>query len=192
MVWWFRFVLVAHLLGVFLLIGAMALQTTVDVLMRQAAGSNDVRATLKLARSVPRLFAASTWLILGSGIYLTVVLARIGEPRIWAVISFAAVIVLAVWGKISGTRRNGGIARLLRDSEDRFTPNLRELLQSSAPFAHAALGVWVVAGIVVLMVYRPNLWASIAVLVVALLASLVTRAWPYRRAKQFAGKPSVV
>ncbi len=161
--------------------------------MYSATRPDNVRATLKLSQWVPRLFAPATRLILGSGIYLSVVVARIGEPWGWIAVSFVTVIALAVWGKASGKRRNQHIAGLLSERGDTLTPALSEALHSPAPFAHAALDAWIVAGIVVLMVYQPSVQISIIVLAVALLAAYVTREWVSRRAKRkIAGEPLAV
>ncbi len=192
MVWWFEFVLVAHLIGVFLLIAAMALQATTAVLMRRAARPEDVRATLELARRVPRLFGPATVLILASGIYLTVALVRAHALWDWALIAFVVLIALAVWGKVAGRRRNRRIAGLLSESGEDISPALRKALDSPEPFAPAALGAWVVVGILVLMVYQPRSWFAIAVLAVALLAALVTREWMRRRVRKGVIRESAV
>ncbi len=188
MVWWYEFVLVAHLTGVFLLVAAMALQATVSVLMRRATRVGDVRAALNLSRRLPRLFGPATVLIVASGIYLTLVLVRAHALWLWAMVSFAALVALAAWGAIEGRRRNRRYAQLLGEGGGKISPALRAALDSASPVVHAAFGAWIVAAILVLMVYQPGLWFSLAVVAVALLAAFVTRRWLCRHLKRKMGK----
>ncbi len=181
MLWWFRFVLVAHLLGVFLLVAAMALQATLAFLTRQAASPDELRRMLPMSRWVPRLFAPATWLIVVSGIYMSVILAVAGERWGWMAVAFVALVALAVWGKTSGKRRNKGLARLAAASGGEMSPELQAALHDPAALVHVALGIWVVAGIVVLMVYEPGVWIAIAVMVAALILTAVVRILVHQR-----------
>jgi hypothetical protein len=177
MVWWFKFILVVHLIGVLLLAAAMAVHTAAALLMRHAANPADVRHALSLACWAPRIFAPSTALILLSGIYLSIVLVMHGAGYGWIVVSLIAVIALAWWGKQEGQRRGMKVGRLLADSGDTLSPALCSELQSPGAMVHIVLDVLVVAAIVALMVYRPDARVSVAIMIIALLAALAARAY---------------
>lgn len=183
----FTLALLIHLLAVLLMVAAMALQATVVLLTRQATSAVEVRRLLAAARWIPRLFAPATLLILLSGCYMATMLVLAGARWGWVAVSFVALIGLAAFGKSSGKRQNIKLARLVADSGASLSPALEAALRDPAPLFHVALGGWGVAGLVVLMVYEPRIWVSIAVLIVALLATALTNTlvnrWPVAAAE---------
>lgn len=181
MSWIFEFVLLVHILAVLLMVAAIGLQATIAMLNRAATTPDEARQILKATRWIPRLFAPATALILLSGIYMGTILVLARQPWGWMAVSLVAVIALAAWSKSSGQKCAATLGRLLAECDSTLSPQLEAVLRDPAPLFHIALGVWVVAGIVVLMVFQPGIWGSLAVIVIALLATVATRQVAVRR-----------
>jgi hypothetical protein len=169
----FQLVLLIHLLGAFLLIAAMALEAATALLLRAAGGAGEVRRTMRLARSLPRVFGVATTLIVASGLYMGAVLAMAGAAWGWMAVSLVVIVATALWSKSAGRRRATRLRGLLADSGDEISPALRAALGERAPLVHALFGAWMIAGVVVLMVFQPGPWIALAVIVGALLTAAV-------------------
>lgn len=172
----FTLVLLIHLLAALLMTGALGLQAAMMLLVRRAATPAEVHRLVSAGRWIPRAFAPATLLILLSGCYMATILILAGVRWGWMAVALVALVAIAALSKSYGQRRNKALGRLVADCHDNLTPQLQAALQDPAPLAHTALGAWAIAGIVVLMVYQPGIWISIAVMAVALLAAAATRA----------------
>ncbi|HET6725607.1 MAG TPA: hypothetical protein VFH85_06345 [Gammaproteobacteria bacterium] len=176
MSWLFTLALLIHLLAALLMTGALGLQATITLLVRRAATPAEVRRLVDAGRWIPRAFAPATLLLLLSGCYMGAMLILAGVRWGWMAVAFVSLVGIALWSKSTGRRRNMALGRLAADCDSSLSPELCAAQQDPAPLAHTAVGGWAIAGVVVLMVYRPDIWISIAVMVVALLAAAAMRA----------------
>lgn len=170
---WFKVALVLHVLGVLVLFGAISLELVSIILFRHARNIGQVGDIGAVMRRVGRMFGPAGGLILLSGVYMTIVRMQRHESIAWVVVSLVLFIMMAASGAISGRKMEESMERVMKASQGRITPELEKLMRRNPSQVNAAFGPWAVAGLVVLMVFKPDVIISVVVLLVAMAVGYV-------------------
>jgi hypothetical protein len=175
--WLFRLALVVHVAGILWLISAITLQLIGTMLLWRANTIDTVRSAGALMRQLPKFFGPATALIIISGLYMSWVRLDHNESIGWIVVSIVAFIFMAASGQAEGRKADEALKTELQNSHGEMTDHLQEITHETAGLRQGGLGVWIILGIVVLMIYKPNVPVSIAVIVVAALIGLGAAKW---------------
>jgi len=154
--------LFVHVVGVLTLFTALAVERVGVELLRATGGQNPPTVALRLLRGLPRFTGAAVALILLSGIPMA---ARLGVWRsAWVLVSLVAMILMAVLG-------NAALRPLFRSTSSGGTSGGWRV-QVSRPFLDVSLRmrVGVALGIVYLMIAKPDVLGSTAVVILGLAA----------------------
>jgi hypothetical protein len=153
--------LFTHVLGMLALFVALAVEWTAVELLRKGDRARPCAFATNVLRQLPRFTAVAIVLILGSGIDLAAKFSLLRSA--WVGVSFAAMIVMAGLG---GAALRPLIRSLGSDDDSTWTwPR-----QASNPFLQVSIRArfGVALGIVYLMVTKPGLLESAAIVAVAL------------------------
>src|SRR5262245_6564139 len=159
--------LFVHLVGVLTLFTALAVERVAVELLRATGGQNPPTVAMRLLRGLPRFTGAAVALILLSGIPMA---ARLGVLRsAWVLVPVVAMILMAVLG-------NSALRPLFRSTSSGGTSGGWRV-QVSRPFLDVSLRmrIGVALGIVYLMVAKPDVFVSIAVVSLGLAAGAAAR-----------------
>jgi hypothetical protein len=168
-----------HVLSVLVLYIAIGLEWTMLQRIRQASAVTQVREWLSIHGALDKVHAVVGPVILLSGLYMT--LARWGITTAWITISLILLIVISILGPLINSRRLGALASTAQaDSSTTPSPALSRLINDPVLFTSGTTMGMVGLGIVCLMVVKPNLIASLAIIVVAALLGLACSASSWR------------
>ncbi|MGH9771576.1 MAG: hypothetical protein ACRD4Q_07745 [Candidatus Acidiferrales bacterium] len=175
----YGFVLFIHFCALIAAFAASALTHFAESRMSAAPTVADVRNWAGLTERVAMAFPIAIVVLVGSGIYM--VQAAWPWNAGWIDASLAGVFVLVINGPlIIGSRHRWIMRSLAVTGDGPVNPELarlvRDPLMRSASWANTILAL----GIVLVMVIKPSLAASIAILVVALIVGAAI-AMPMRR-----------
>lgn len=170
----FNIVLVLHILGVLALFGAITLELVGILLLRRADTINQVRDVGTVLRRLGAVFGFSSAIILLSGIYMTIIRIQHHESVAWVIVSLVLFIAMGAVGSMSGEKMGKAMQKVLAEGRGMMTPEVERLLHRNPSQVNAAFGPWAVAGLVFLMVVKPNVLASVLALVVSMAAGFVT------------------
>jgi hypothetical protein len=175
--WLFRLALVIHVAGILWLISAVTVQLLGTLLLWRANTVDSVRSAGALMRQVPKFFGPAAALIIISGLYMSWIRLDHNESIGWIIVSIVAFIVMAASGQAGGRKTGDALKTELANSHGEMTDHLQEITHETSGLRQGSLGVWLILGIVVLMIYKPNVPVSIAVVVVAALIGLGATMW---------------
>jgi len=138
--------------------------------LRHAKSLNEIQEWIRVARGVQRLGAPSMAATLLSGFYMMAV-ARLDAA--WPVVSFGALIVLALLAVIVTQRRVARIWRSLEMATESSYVSLLPLLRQPLLWIVTQIRVALALGIVFLMTLKPDLMRSLLTIGMAALLGLV-------------------
>ena len=176
---WYNVALIVHIVGVLTLFITLGLQWLSMLRLRRAGSLTQVRKWSGLATRVLRLAPVSGALILGAGVYMTVVAWTLLTA--WIDVALAAMLIMMILGMGVVGRRLTAIQRtaaeVTRDVQastgDAIPAALRSRIDDPALWVSMQTALAVVLGIVVLMNAKPSLSASIVVVIVSLALGVV-------------------
>jgi Predicted integral membrane protein (DUF2269) len=164
-----------HILSVLGLYIAIGLEWTMLQRIRQASTVTQVREWLSIHGALNKVHAVVGPAILLSGLYMT--LTRWGITTAWITISLVLLLVISILGLLINARRLGALASAAQtDSSTRPSPALSRLINDPVLFTSGTTMGMVGLGIVCLMVVKPDLIASLAIIGVAALLGLACSA----------------
>ena len=170
-----------HILGVLGAYIAIGLEWTMLQRVRRAREVTQIREWISIHGALDKVHGMSGVAILLPGLYMTFTRWSITAP--WITISLLLLIVMNILGILINSRRLGAIASAAQAASS-ITPasDLSRLINSPVLFTSCTTGGVVGLGIVCLMVGKPNLIASLVIIVVSALLGLAfsTPSWQPR------------
>lgn len=164
---WYTAALFAHIVGVLTLFITMALQWLITLRVRRAGTVAQVREWSDLAKGVNRLAPASGVLILGAGIYMTVIAWNLLTT--WVDVSIVAMVIMLTFGMGIVSRRLKTIQRAAADTPTGAIPAaLQARIDAPALWVSMQMTVAVALSIVFMMTTKPGLAISIVSVLVSL------------------------
>jgi|GEM_PF-893128 len=155
--------ILAHVIGILLLAGALMVQVAGTLLLRQVKTIDQVKLVAGLLRRTPILFGAAGGLILISGIFLSYLHISEGGAFGWLIVAIIVFLGMAAYGSLNGRRFDKQLGAAIAQSGDKVTPELTQYARDPHQLSHAIVSGCMFLDIVYLMIYQPNLLVSIAV-----------------------------
>lgn len=164
---WYTVALFAHIVGVLTLFITLALQWLITLRVRRAGSIAQAREWSGLAKGISRLAPVSGVLILGAGIYMTVIAWSLLTT--WVDVSIAAMVLMMVFGTGVVGRRLKAIQRAAAEaSADTIPAALQARMDDPALWVSMQMAVAVALSIVFMMTNKPSLTISIVAVLVSL------------------------
>lgn len=163
-----KFALFVHIIGAIGLFAGMALQISGLWAFRRATTVEQVRGIISGSTKSEVFFPISGALIMLSGLYLAYQASQKHHDVSWAMIALATYVIIAIVSGISAKRDTKIIQTKVDASNSRFTTELHETLQDPKLLTVPVVSAWILAGVVALMVFRPNIAISIIIVTAAL------------------------
>lgn len=164
----FKIALVFHIAGAFLLFAAVGLETLVTVLLRRTKSLSRVRLAVKIERKTSPVFGLAGVTIFLSGAYLTYLDWHYGETIGWIIVAASAFVALAVYSEITGRKYTAALEAEIEKSGGKMTDKLIKLTSSRGRLAQAGISISLILGILVVMIFQPEVSVSVVILISAL------------------------
>lgn len=173
----YSLVLFFHVIAVLGLCAALSFEGLSLHRLRQSSTLTEVRQWIQPVPGLPLLTAGSAFVILLSGIYLTVRMSAF--ELAWPKVTIGPLLLIAPFGAMTGKRMKG-IRQLCADAKP-ISFELTKRLQD--PFLKVSLGIrtGVFLGIVLLMSAKPELWESILIVAASVILGLLSSLLAWRR-----------
>lgn len=163
---WYTVALFAHIVGVVTLFSAMALQWLITLRLRRAESIAQAREWSNLTKGLNRLAPVSGALILGAGVYMTIL--DWNMLTTWIDVSIAAMGVMMLFGMgIVGQRLKAIQRAVAQEPSDVIPEALRARMDDPILWISMQIAVTVALSIVFVMTNKPGLTISIASLIVS-------------------------
>jgi hypothetical protein len=184
----YNIALFVHVLGVFLLVGAVT-TSLLTMLRVQTAGSvTQLRSLTAVTKWIEAVIVPAMVLIIVAGVYMVSQHGSHGNipwTAGWVVTSFAVTVLLAIiGGTIEGRDAKRFHAAIASATGEKPNADLRMLQLASSPVYTIFFGASQVVAVLFLMTIRPSLAVSIAVCVVAAVASGIAGALRLRSVRR--------
>lgn len=153
-----------HVLGALGLGAAFSIEAAGLIGLRRSPGADEARLWLKTRRWVLLLGPSSIGLVLLTGIYLTV--AAWG-PAAWILVSLVSLVGIAVVGGVLTGIPMARIAPAVESAVGTISEELRHALRTPILVISLLIRIAITAGIVYLMVEKPDLLFSILTIFLA-------------------------
>jgi uncharacterized membrane protein len=168
-------VLFLHILSVLGAYSAVGLEWTMLQRMRRARAVAQIREWISIRGALDKVHGATGAGLLLSGLYMTFIRWGITVP--WITISLILLIVMSILGILVHSPRLRAIALAAQaESSAAPSPALSRLINNPVLFTSGTTTGIVGLGIICLMVMKPDLVASLAIIVVSALLGLACSA----------------
>lgn len=162
-----KFALFVHIIGAIGLFAALALQISSLAAFRRATSVEQVRGIISGSSKLLALAPVSALLLLISGPYLMYLASQEHYDVGWAGIALATFIIVGVTGGISSRRDSRIVQAKIDESDNKFTDELRSLLRDVKLLTIPLVSTWILSGVVMLMVFKPDVAISVAIIAAA-------------------------
>ena len=162
--------LLVHLLGVFGLISALAIEVVAFSGLRRAKQTNQAKDWINILAKMGPFFGVSSILILLGGFYLTWEFYNRGRDIGWVIVALITFIIIGGNASHQGRRISNELLKAISGAKESLSP---ALIKKFSDFQHLKtiyFQMLMVLGIVVLMVFKPSIvWSIIIILLSALI-----------------------
>lgn len=182
---WYHLAILTHVIGVLLLASALVMANVVWATTQGITKVSQVKTTLPMLQILPKLFGISGFLVLLSGIWLTILNIQHGDPYDWIIVAFIGFVATSMVG--SGKSKRIIQSMLRESSRDKgdLPPKLTQALKKSELRGLSVTPTILFVGVLILMIFQPSFMASVGVLLASLLVAY------YSQKAFFAKKSSV-
>jgi hypothetical protein len=164
---WYTLALFAHIVGVLTLFVSLAVQWLSTLRVRHAGSIAQVREWSGLAGGLGRLAPISGVLILGAGIYMTVISWSVLTT--WVDVSIGAMVIMMILGMGVVGRRLKAIQRAASEAlTNEIDATLQTSVEDPALWVSMQMAVAVALSIVFMMTTKPSLTISVISVLVSL------------------------
>ncbi|HET8575376.1 MAG TPA: hypothetical protein VFM02_04400 [Candidatus Paceibacterota bacterium] len=165
-------ILLLHILGVLGLFAAMAVQFFCYSALRRAENTIQARGIFAILCKLPAMFGTSSALIFLSGLYLSYMRYAHHETIGWVVV--AVITFIATGGISSHTGKKFSeqlISKLPQDSDQPLplSEDFKKFARRPKQMRAISCSFFSALGVLILMVFRPDVLASIIVIVISFL-----------------------
>jgi len=165
-------ILFGHVVGVLALFAGLTLEWLSLESIRRSIDRGEALPWVRVFAALPRASGIALALILGSGIYLG---ARIGVlGNAWMRTSYAAIVLMAVFGGPVARPRMRALLRAAEDVSDRAISAVRAAASDALLRASVRVRVAFGLAVVYLMIGKPDLSESLLVLGAAAILAIAT------------------
>jgi hypothetical protein len=172
-------ILFLHVAAVLGLFASLSFEVLSLFHLRRASDMSDVQRWIDPVPGIPLLAIGSIFVVLLSGIYLTVRMSAF--EMAWPKVAILALLLIAPFGAVTGKRMRA-IRRCSTEAlKKMMKPELLRRLQD--PFLKISLGIRIAVffGIVLLMAAKPELWQSIGIVVCSVAIGFLLPLLAWRR-----------
>lgn len=177
----FKLALLLHIIGILGLFAAMTLQIAGLLILRRARTIDQISSAGMLLSQLRIIFGSAGILIFISGVYMTIIRINHHQSFGWVIVAFVAYLIISVLSARAGESFGRAMQKSLAASKGKVTKDLQELARADAMTNGTVRGVFLALGIVVLMIYKPLVWVSILILLIALAIGHLSAAQLNRR-----------
>jgi hypothetical protein len=173
----YSIILFLHIAAVLGLFANLSFEVLSLFHLRRASDLSDVHRWIDPVPGIRSLAIGSILVVLFSGVYLAVGMSAFDLA--WPKVAMVALLLIATFGALTGKRR-----RAIRRSSAAAAKMKPELLrQLQDPFLKISLGIRIAVflGVVLLMAATPELWQSIAIVMVSVVLGLLLSLVAWRR-----------
>jgi hypothetical protein len=173
----YSIILFLHIAAVLALFASLSFEVLSLFHLRRASDLNDVHRWIDPVPGIRLVAIGSILVVLFSGVYLAVRMSAFDLA--WPKVAIVALLLIATFGALTGKRR-----RAIRRSSAAAAKMKPELLrQLQDPFLKISLGIRIAVffGVVLLMAATPELWQSIAIVMVSVVLGLLLSLVAWRR-----------
>lgn len=169
----FKLALVIHIIGALLLFGAFAAEAYGLLALRRARSLGQIHFSLGVSRRLPMIFHLSAGMILASGIYMGYQDWSHHEAVGWVIVALVLFLILGHYGARAGRQVAAYVDDALKASGGKMTTEVKWAACRPEPIRQLSFGVFSVIGILVLMVFQPSVAASVLILLLAIIFSMI-------------------